>query len=528
MSTAALFLLIAQTDTSATTGVDLTPAWIVTAIALAGALVLDRWLPLGVCQGWLATGLSALLLLNYRTGIVEFTDDNQLSPATGFAALAAFWLLVTLWVERQVEQEPNPASAPRHAVRQALGNHVALLAGLVAVPLALIGAGGSPTLFRATVLAVLALLAAGFAGWRGSTLARYAAWGCVAVGVVMGIHALPAWRWLPLCAFGAAMLALLLLFAIVVVDWRRRIHVWQTDVQSLVEPPPGHPIAYGFVLVLACVAALTAVAALHPLSPLTLLLATFAIAGVGHRKRSNRLGELGLACGGLAAYAVAAAWLPATWGSLPLGVACGGTLLLWLARFWHQQLDDGRAWTTAGRLVPHARQLGVAAAGGYVMLLGWQPILDIPLQPPLNWGCLLALAFIALHASMLVKDAARQRSSAGAMAACISVLAFALLSQRALAPAYGIFTPALALAAGGLLLAVRVMSGRANTDETAWVYNAYVMGMIPVLAAYALTLDDASRGNAAAWALPVIVLGAGVALRVLTQVHWGRRVAVHA
>ncbi|MBI5863051.1 MAG: hypothetical protein HZB38_00790 [Planctomycetes bacterium] len=35
--------------------------------------------------------------------------------------------------------------------------------------------------------------------------------------------------------------------------------------------------------------------------------------------------------------------------------------MIWLARFWRQQLLDGAAWTTAGRLIPAARLLAVAA-----------------------------------------------------------------------------------------------------------------------------------------------------------------------
>lgn len=66
---------------------------------------------------------------------------------------------------------------------------------------------------------------------------------------------------------------------------------------------------------------------------------------------------------------------PQLFGGLIIGFAAASVLCGWLADVWRQQLDDGVAWTPAGRLIPHMRRfvflnvaLGVLVGA---LMAGW-------------------------------------------------------------------------------------------------------------------------------------------------------------
>lgn len=46
-----------------------------------------------------------------------------------------------------------------------------------------------------------------------------------------------------------------------------------------------------------------------------------------------------------------------------IGMSIMTAFWFWIARFWSQQLHDGRPWTTAGRMIPIARRFGIIVAG---------------------------------------------------------------------------------------------------------------------------------------------------------------------
>ena len=54
--------------------------------------------------------------------------------------------------------------------------------------------------------------------------------------------------------------------------------------------------------------------------------------------------------------------LPAVHTRVVVGLAGASLLWFWLSGLWRQQLRDGRAWTTAGRLIPLAERVGFLAA----------------------------------------------------------------------------------------------------------------------------------------------------------------------
>jgi hypothetical protein len=50
------------------------------------------------------------------------------------------------------------------------------------------------------------------------------------------------------------------------------------------------------------------------------------------------------------------------WDCVLVGLAMMVFMWLWLPRFWDQQLHEGQAWTTAGRLIVPARRMGYVVA----------------------------------------------------------------------------------------------------------------------------------------------------------------------
>ena len=63
-----------------------------------------------------------------------------------------------------------------------------------------------------------------------------------------------------------------------------------------------------------------------------------------------------------------------SWASLALGAILAAGWSGWLARFWRQQLHGGRAWTTAGRLIPVARNTAIVwmLVAATAAIAGWR------------------------------------------------------------------------------------------------------------------------------------------------------------
>lgn len=205
-------------------------------------------------------------------------------------------------------------------------------------------------------------------------------------------------------AMGA--LALSVGLGTVLSDWRRRVDLWKRAPERLAEPPREHADAYALVLALAFVAGIGGVWRWQSAwTPLSSAFATYAALLVAHRAGWRAADVLGLLLGVLTWVAIAVAWLPTTPASLWLGLAIAGAHQIWLARFWSQQLDAGRAWTTTGRLIPVARgvsatllplQLGAIAYG----LIATR---DAPL-----WAVVLAAVATAVHVQLFVSDIREQ------------------------------------------------------------------------------------------------------------------------
>lgn len=159
----------------------------------------------------------------------------------------------------------------------------------------------------------------------------------------------------------------------------RRNHrqsVWIMAPEKLLSNPAG-------VYVLATIgglAGLAAAVAWLPImqqsgwSPVGLAFAGLAILGWGHFFSAAAIGFAGLLAVGAALAAIPPAWFGATAIGPIIGWILAAGWMLWLAKFWDQQLDESRAWTTTGALIPMARGAAVvfaAALLGQSVLCFW-------------------------------------------------------------------------------------------------------------------------------------------------------------
>ncbi len=214
---------------------------------------------------------------------------------------------------------------------------------------------------------------------------------------------------LDLIVLAAAVLALAAGLLTVLVDWRRRVNLWKQAPERLADSPREHGDAYMLVLALAVVVALGGAWRWQAgWTPLSTAFATYATLLVAHRAGWRAADVLGLLLGALTWVTIAGAWLPRTPANLWIGLALAGVHQVWLARFWVQQLDDGRPWTTTGRMIPIAR--GVSAALLPLQLGAIAYSLIATRESPL-WAILIAAVLSGLHVQLFVSDLRDQRSA---------------------------------------------------------------------------------------------------------------------
>ncbi len=194
----------------------------------------------------------------------------------------------------------------------------------------------------------------------------------------------------------------------VLADWRWRVRRWRTEPARLVERPPAHRRLHRLVVAASVLVGFAGISlAREPLTPVAVLLAAYACLTVGHRECSNGIGRAGLALVGMALACAAVAWLPTSPANATLGAAVAAMLMLWLARFWGQQLNDGRPWTTTGRLIPEARYLtwiAVPIEGG--LAAAW-----LARGVFADWQSIAACVLVLIHWGAIVWDCATRREA---------------------------------------------------------------------------------------------------------------------
>lgn len=487
-----------------------------------GALLLAflvRWrLPVGVSEGLFVAGLTSLLLHNYAA--VSAARGKAILLSASLVGLAWMWLVVATWVERGAARAGPPGEAPSAArgVRIGLAQYVAVSCALLAVP-ALFWRGVSPPPTMAlTIFLLLWLFAiAAWWAWR-HPLARVGQMAAAAGALLAGTADL----WLPWRSAGwtvSGILTVLGALALLVVlaggwrTWKLRRNAWMNNPEDLLRPEPRRPLLNGTVVLLAALTGLGGMVwTSAPLTPLAVALASWACLNAGHRLGSVLCGGIGLALAGLALATVPTAWLPASPANALLGAAVAGMWWLWLGRFWGQQLDNERPWTTAGALIPATRLLGSCAAGAVALLAsGWVMIGEIAAGPP-RWTAYLALLALLGFASMLVRLAV-DRNSVLATAAAVMVAVAVVVPAEEVLEEFGAHVSIgvlIALVAVGLAARVGPTGRRPATD---WLVDACLGGLLPVAALHGAALTGRSRDAIVTVALITAGFGLALALR---------------
>ena len=249
-------------------------------------------------------------------------------------------------------------------------------------------------------------------------------------------HVVTDWpRWMPWmlwCVIGLS----LVLFGFVVTQGMLRQHrrkrAWPDHLEWLTD---GHADWPGFRPSVAAVAmVLLPLGAYHADSFFVMpcaVMAGGAALRLAHRQWQTNFAEVGLALITLAVVSFFVACVPDSWGGgelttrMPLlliaamiGLAVMVFMWQWLPSVWDQQLQDGRAWTTTGWMIPLTRRIGVIVAAFGVLaamqLALWPELASMRDDSVLRWmGGL--LGNVLLVGAMIVGTLFSRRKSLAAL-----------------------------------------------------------------------------------------------------------------
>jgi hypothetical protein len=256
---------------------------------------------------------------------------------------------------------------------------------------------------------------------------------------------------------------------------RRRVEAWPDRLDDLLTPAPVWPgFQYSAGIVAVIVLILGCMFIVSPLTPIAAFIAGIAILVLAARRWNENFADaaLGLMTLGVLSLLMIGApdirgskaeYFAAVFARALLGLGIMTSFWHWLARVWEQQLDAGRAWTTAGRLIHPCRRLGflLGAIGVLVsmQLAFWPELPNVHIADNTPgrwiWGILANLMLIAS-----LTGAARRTGKATlawlALTAIISASAFVIIRLSGTVVYSGFITAwpiVLAVASGLLTLA---------------------------------------------------------------------------
>lgn len=313
--------------------------------------------------------------------------------------------------------------------------------------------------------------------------------------------------------------SLAVFLGVVLWNWRRRVRRWLHDPQRLAEHRPESDVLFRLLVVISvCVGVVACLFADSATAAVSALAACLTCLGIGHASSSRVVSETGLILLGIS-LVTAGHWLASDGTGALSGLALCGCYFLWLGRFWEQQLWQGRAWTTAGRLIPTVRRLGRAAAAAAALVAG--ACLNYDGAGLIRMSSLSATALLILLSLRLARDAVDHQDRRSAFASCLAIVAATVPLAWVLKEVVAPLPAASLLGFTALVLAVRI-PGR-EPVFVAPVYTAFFGGAIPVtlLLGMAVAGTYASLGGGFACAAAAL---AALAFRLRTAAV-ARRVA---
>ncbi len=463
------------------------PPVVIVGFALLVAVVAALWrrkLPAGLGEGLLAAAVSVGTIM-----AVAFDPAGHLHPVPlghALTGLAIVWYAlgrVSARAPAPIGDDPGRAERLARAEVFALAGLICGLTAFVTCTLARDRfASGSQWSPAATDYVLLLVLACAVWAFRTGGWAPVPATGLLVWLVIAALPADAAWlapqRWrVVLPAVGGGLLALVV--GVVVLRWFARRRAWLRRPQVVPDfPAPG----LGLVVPVAVVGVAVGIfglrfPALAGSGP-AMLLAGVAALVMGHWAARVGVGALGLTLVGAGIVASCLAWGVPGWNGGVLGLALAAGYLLWLARFWQQQLADGRPWTTAGRLVPAARILAWTGAGGAFVCAA--SAIAAAEAPPSLWADGLTVAFALVAMSLFVRDSAAQGAGGSAVAALLLGSSAAVSGGRLLGVATGValWPPAVWTAVVSLLALRIALAGGCRPGRH--VYRGLLGGALPI------------------------------------------------
>ncbi len=335
--------------------------------------------------------------------------------ALGWGVLAAVVIVLELAVAGLLRTGVvGPMDGPFRVSGQGLIDLVALIAAVCLSPSAR---------YRTTPLLWLIVVAVGWSGLMipARPALRYAA------------TSWPEWMPSTLWIFAGVSLALSGFVAIQgVLHQHRRKRAWPDHLEWLCEP---HDPGPGFRPSAAALAmGLLPLGAYHAAS--FFVAAGAALAGgsslqLARRQWHPNFAEVGMALVTLAVVSFAVACVPDSVGGanlttrMPLllaaaivGLAVMVFMWQWLPNVWDQQLHDGRAWTTTGRMIPLARRMGLIVAAFGVLagsqLAFWPEIASVRDDSVGRW-VVGSLAYAVLLGALVLATRLSQRKHLAAL-----------------------------------------------------------------------------------------------------------------
>ena len=441
------------------------PVEVTAAFAIAVAVVAllgRRGIPAGVGEGTFVTAVSGAAIL-----LLVIDSAGQASRSALGHVLTA---LTVLWyaASRLAARSTAPASsqnATANSDRNAafVWGYAALVCGLAAVAnLASIPDGLTGGAWPAGAIDVVVLLALSGLIWvfRTGAWAPYPAIALLICVLAMVVPASALEAHAPTWGVGlnaAALLCLGVVIWTILLDWRQRRRQWLEQPQWIPDAPPTRSTLLA-VLVVVCVLIGLGGVLLHGFwfTPTALWLAALTCLTIGHVRGWLLAGEIGLMLVGAGIVSASMAWLTPGWPGALFGLALAGGYLVWLARFWDQQLLHGVAWTTAGRLIPASRRLGYAASSGAIAATVVGLTTGAFTEQGL-WIVALTLLLLLVLMSLLVRDGLEFGQSGAFAGSCLVTVAAAgpgcaLFARLAAEP----LMPIVAVAVGAMLMMLRV------------------------------------------------------------------------
>lgn len=259
---------------------------------------------------------------------------------------------------------------------------------------------------------------------------------------------------------------------------------------------------------------------------------SLALAELGMALTTVAVARLGLGLAGLftnRAHAIEYAdRMPVIFNAVIFALAIMAALWFWLSRFWDQQLLDGAAWTTTGRMIPLARKTGFVVTAMAVLTafqLAFWPEWVPSERGDGGAGRMTASVLAAMLLAWIAAQQARRANSPvmGGLAVAALVAAFAIVlvrSTQSPVRAWLLQYDAIALS----LACLPILALAEAAPVTRWKSLAaplWFMALLILPAAALLTLVGTSRFPAD-WVRP-LTLGILGGVYILAATREGRR-----